>query len=45
MFPSHTVIQSIDQYALTGLRVYTRPVGISGLDTDKSVSTASNRRD
>ena len=45
MFPSPQAIQSVGQYAFTGLRVYTRPVGISGPDTDKSVSAASNRRD
>ena len=44
MFPSHEAIQTIDQYAFTGLRANARPVEISGLNTDESTSAASNRR-
>ena len=44
MFPSHAVAQSIALYSFIGLRVNTRPVGISELYGDNSSSPAINRR-
>ena len=38
MFPWHQATQSVGQYAFTGIRASARPVEISGLNTDESVS-------
>ena len=44
MFPSPQATQSVGQYVFTGLRASARPVEISGLNTDESVSAATDRR-
>ena len=44
MFPSNQATQSVVQSAFMDLRASARPVEISGLNTDESVSAATDRR-